>query len=192
MISITRQTLGDLLRRTARRHPGKLAVRCGRVDWTYAEFDAICEPCGGRTGRARRGVRRPCRHPGPQFARLCRRAVCAGPPGRRARADQFHAERRGSPPFILEHSGAKLLCVDAGLTALVAVRPVRAPPSSSFSGCLREDESTPEAGLLTFAGLLASTATPRLPARPAGIVMLAQIVYTSGTESRPEGGDAHA
>lgn len=37
-----RQTLGDLLRRTARRYPNRLAIRCGNVDWTYAQFDEAC------------------------------------------------------------------------------------------------------------------------------------------------------
>ena len=39
---IYRHTLGDLLRRTSARFPDKLAIRCGSVDWTYAEFDAVC------------------------------------------------------------------------------------------------------------------------------------------------------
>ena len=40
--SLNRQTLGDLLRRTAQRDPHKLAIRCGSSDWTYREFDDVC------------------------------------------------------------------------------------------------------------------------------------------------------
>ena len=40
--SLNRQTLGDLLRRTAQRDPHKLAIRCGSTDWTYREFDDVC------------------------------------------------------------------------------------------------------------------------------------------------------
>ena len=40
--SMNRQTLGDLLRPTARRDPHKLAPRCGSADWTYRELDDIC------------------------------------------------------------------------------------------------------------------------------------------------------
>ena len=37
--SISRQTLGDLLRRTRQRYPQKIAIRCGTTEWTYEEFD---------------------------------------------------------------------------------------------------------------------------------------------------------
>jgi len=40
--AIWRHTLGDLLRRTAARLPHKPAIRCGEVEWTYAEFDRVC------------------------------------------------------------------------------------------------------------------------------------------------------
>ena len=36
-----RQTLADLLRRSAARTPDKTAIICGETRWTYAEFDAI-------------------------------------------------------------------------------------------------------------------------------------------------------
>ena len=51
---LSRQTLGDLLRRTRQRFPNKLAIRCGDVDWTYAEFDDICDRLA--TGLAARGI----------------------------------------------------------------------------------------------------------------------------------------
>src|SRR5438132_6760906 len=50
----SRQTLGDLLRRTRLRHPNKLAIRCGDVEWTYAQFDDICNQLAG--GLASRSV----------------------------------------------------------------------------------------------------------------------------------------
>src|SRR3954467_6657402 len=39
-------SIGDLLRRAAGRDPGKLAVSCGHVSWTFAEMDAICNRLG--------------------------------------------------------------------------------------------------------------------------------------------------
>src|SRR4051794_41983399 len=39
-------SIGDLLRRAAGRDPGKLAVSCGNVSWTFAEMDAICNRLG--------------------------------------------------------------------------------------------------------------------------------------------------
>ena len=38
---VRRQTLADVLRRTAQRLPGKTAIVCGGTRWTYAEFDAL-------------------------------------------------------------------------------------------------------------------------------------------------------
>jgi fatty-acyl-CoA synthase len=35
-------SIGDLLRRSARRKPNKIALICGNVRWTFAELDAIC------------------------------------------------------------------------------------------------------------------------------------------------------
>ena len=55
MNSVTRrQTLADLLRRSAARTPNKLAVVCGETRWTYAEFDRISERMAA--GLAERGV----------------------------------------------------------------------------------------------------------------------------------------
>src|SRR5690606_19304879 len=47
-------TLGDLLRRTAARFPGKTAIVCGNVSWTYREFDTVCNRVAN--GLAARGI----------------------------------------------------------------------------------------------------------------------------------------
>ena len=52
--SITRQTLGDLLRRTAGRVPDKPAIVCGEVSWTFREFDTVVNRLAN--GLAARGV----------------------------------------------------------------------------------------------------------------------------------------
>lgn len=41
--SIHRQTLADLVRRSAARDPGKPAIACGGTRWTYAEFHDVCQ-----------------------------------------------------------------------------------------------------------------------------------------------------
>ena len=51
---VRRQTLGDLLRRSAARNPHKRAVICGDVSWTYAEFNAIVDRLAA--GLSQRGV----------------------------------------------------------------------------------------------------------------------------------------
>src|SRR5262249_23683543 len=39
---LRQHSLSDLLRRTARRVPGKLAITCGDGFWAYAGFDLVC------------------------------------------------------------------------------------------------------------------------------------------------------
>lgn len=180
---LTRQTLGDLLRRTARRHPDKPAIRCGRVDWSYGEFDRVCNRLAA--GLAQHGV-----EIGDRVAVLARNSHAFA-------ALRFAVARLGAvlvpinfmlnaeeARYILQHSGAQLLCVDSGLTELgraasesTAVRRLAWLPS--------EDESEPSAGLLHFDALLACGDEP--PRRELVGSMPAQIVYTSGTESRPKG-----
>ena len=42
-IHLARQhTIGDILRRTASRVPSKLAIQCGNTKWSYRQFDDIC------------------------------------------------------------------------------------------------------------------------------------------------------
>jgi len=38
---VRRQTLADLLRRTAARLPNKTAIRCGDTAWSWHEFDLV-------------------------------------------------------------------------------------------------------------------------------------------------------
>ena len=179
----SRQTLGDLLRRTARRFPEKLGIRCGSTDWTYAEFDGICNRLAA--GLAAHGVT-----VGDRVAVLARNSHAFA-------ALRFALARLGAvlvpinfmlnaeeANFILGHCGARLLCVDSGLTQLGR----HASRDTAVEGMLwlpSEGESAPETGLLSFDALLQFGDAPS----PCAIdgSMLAQIVYTSGTESRPKG-----
>src|SRR5262252_2652915 len=114
---IGRQSLGDLLRRTARRTPEKVAVACGDVNWTFAQFDALCTRLAA--GLAGIGVTK-----GERIAILARNshAFCAM---RFALARlgavlvpvnfMLNAEEVG---YILRHSGARVLAVDSGLAKL--------------------------------------------------------------------------
>ena len=179
----SRQTLGDLLRRTARRHPEKLAIRCGRVDWTYAQFDDVCNRLAA--GLIRQGV-----NIGDRVAVLARNShAFAALRFAVARVGavlvpinfMLNAEESG---FILEHSGARLLCVDSGLADLgrdaskgTMVKRLVWLPS--------EDDSEPGKDMLSFDELIEHA--EGAPDRELSGSLLAQIVYTSGTESRPKG-----
>src|SRR5262245_3172172 len=101
-------SIGDLLRRSAQREPGKLALSCGSVSWTFAEMDAVCNRLG--RGLLALGVKK-----GDRFAVLSRNSHAFA-------ALRFALARIGAVlvpinfmlnpdeiNFILKSSGAKLL-----------------------------------------------------------------------------------
>jgi len=52
---VRRQTLADLLRRTAAKMPTQPAIHCGDTAWTWREFDAVVSrlAAGGAAGVTR-------------------------------------------------------------------------------------------------------------------------------------------
>src|ERR1700687_488714 len=112
-----RQTLADLLRRSAARTPDKLAVVCGETRWTYAEFDRISERVAA--GLAERGVTRGTRvavlarnshaFVAMRFA-LARLGAVLVPINFMLKADEV--------AYILRHAGATMLATESGLAAL--------------------------------------------------------------------------
>jgi fatty-acyl-CoA synthase len=179
-----RQTLADLLRRSAKRHPRKTAIICGAVQWDYAEFDAVCSRVAA--GLQAHGIAK-----GDRVAVLSRNSHAFA-------ALRFALARIGAvlvpinfmlkaeeAAYILRHAGACLLATDSGLAALAreaagmesAVRDVLWLPS--------EEPSEPAPGMLRFDTLAESTAELREPELHGSDLL--QIVYTSGTESAPKG-----
>jgi fatty-acyl-CoA synthase len=177
-------SIGDLLRRSARREPDKPGLSCGDLKWTFAELDAICNRLG--RGLLGLGVRK-----GDRVAVLSRNSHAFA-------ALRFALARIGAVlvpinfmlnpdeiNFILKNSGARLLAAGPDF-----VEPARA---ASAGGCAvekliwlpGEDPATPPAGMTTFDDLLhadASFLEASVDSRD-----LAQIIYTSGTESLPKG-----
>ena len=178
----TRQTLGELLRRTRMRFPNKLAIRCGQTDWTYREFDDICDRLAG--GFAAQGV-----EIGDRVAVISRNSHAFA-------ALRFALARLGAvlvpinfmlnaheARFILQHSGARVVCVDSEFAPLARAAAVETEVSQRV-WLPSEEPVQPVPGLLTFDQMLARGDAP---ARELVGSMLAQIIYTSGTESRPKG-----
>jgi fatty-acyl-CoA synthase len=181
--SVRRQTIGDLLRRTRSRYPNKLAIRCGGIDWTYAEFDGVCNQLGG--GLAAHGIgagdrvaviaRNSHAYAALRFA-LARLGAILVPINFMLNADEAR--------YILQHSGAKMLCVDSSCAELG--RAASAATEVSETVWLPgEDPAEPAGGATPFDHLLRSGQAP--PACPIDGSAVAQIIYTSGTESRPKG-----
>lgn len=181
---IRRQTLGDLLRRSAARTPGKTAVICGDVSWTYAEFNAIVDRLAA--GLAARGIGK-----GERVAILARNSHAFA-------ALRFALARLGAVlvpinfmlkaeevAYILKHAGARLLATDSGLAALARAAKTLVPAVEELIWLPSEAPSERRTDMIDFAALAASTA--EVPAVAIDGTDLAQIVYTSGTESLPKG-----
>jgi fatty-acyl-CoA synthase len=189
MHSVTRrQTLADLLRRSAARTPNKPAVVCGETRWTYAEFDRISERVAA--GLAERGVAK-----GTRIAILARNSHAFV-------AMRFALARLGAVlvpinfmlkaeevAYILRHAGATMLATDSGLAALARAAIVLDTAVRDLIWLPSEHASAPKAesnadmiGFDALAGCEKAPPDPELSGAD-----LAQIVYTSGTESSPKG-----
>ncbi len=181
---VRRQTLADLLRRTAARLPNKLAVHCGDTRWTYAEFDALVSRLAA--GLAQRGIRH-----GDKVAVLARNSHGFA-------AIRFALARLGAVlvpinfmlkadevAYILRHAGAKTLATDSGLAELARAAAALDTQVQDLIWLPSEDPSEPVDGMASFHELAACT--DALPDTPLQSTDLLQIVYTSGTESSPKG-----
>lgn len=189
------QTIADLLQRTARRYPDKLAIACGETSWRYAEFDALCSRlAAGLDGQgigpgSRVGVLSRNSHAfaALRFA-LARLGAVLVPINFMLKADEV--------AYILRHAGLETLAVDAGLAELGQQAASLDTRIRRFIGLPGETTAEPAGdgrGQLGGKPILAfsTLAAAKAPAGPAPWTVatsdLAQIVYTSGTESLPKG-----
>ncbi|MBL6751426.1 MAG: acyl-CoA synthetase [Nevskia sp.] len=185
MDTLSRQhTLGDLLRRSARRFGERLAIQCGDVAWTYAEFDRLCNRLAH--GFAARGV-----GAGDRVAILARNSHAFA-------AVRFALARLGAvlvpvnfmlkeqeAAYILRHAGARLLCVDSALAELGRQAARLDTRVREMVWLPAEEPGAPEPGMVPFEALLAADDAP--PTAEVDARAPAQIIYTSGTESLPKG-----
>lgn len=183
--SIRRQTLFDLLHRSAVRTPRKLAIVCGGTRWTYAEFEQIVLRLA--VGLAGRGVGK-----GTRVAILARNSHAFA-------ALRFALARLGAVlvpvnfmlkadevAYILRHAGAELLATDTGLAALARAAAALDTAVRELIWMPGEDAGEPEAGMTRFDDLAAGDAAMLIEPDLDGSDLL-QIVYTSGTEAAPKG-----
>ncbi|MFM7026873.1 MAG: AMP-binding protein, partial [Limnohabitans sp.] len=181
---VRRQTIADALRRTALRLPGKTGIVCGGTRWTYAEFDALVSRLAA--GLASIGVAE-----GDKVAVLARNSHGFA-------ALRFALARRGAVmvpinfmlkadevAYILRHAGARTLATDSGLAELAQAAARLDTQVTQFVWLPSEDPSVPVAGMHGFDALAACQDAP--PELQLTSTDVAQIVYTSGTESSPKG-----
>ena len=181
---IHRQTLADVLHRSAARFPHKLAIVCGQTRWTYAEFDRISERVAA--GLAQHGIAK-----GARVAILARNSHAFA-------ALRFALARLGAvlvpinfmlkpdeAAYILRHAGATMLATDSELAPVARAAAAQDTAVRDFVWLPSEDASVPEADMLGFEALAGSEAA--LPDVALNGNDVLQIVYTSGTESAPKG-----
>ena len=186
---LRRQTLADLLHRSAKRFPNKTAIICGDTAWTYATFDAVCNRLA--TGLAARGVGK-----GTRVAILSRNSHAFA-------ALRFALARLGAvlvpinfmlkaeeAAFILRHAGAEMLATDSGLAEVARAASALDTKVRELVWLPSEEKTTPAPGMIAFDELLSNSTEP--PQVGLSDNDLAQIVYTSGTESAAERHHAHA
>jgi fatty-acyl-CoA synthase len=181
---VRRQTIADALHRTARRLSAKTAIVCGSTTWSYAEFNALVSRLAA--GLHGIGVKQ-----GDKVAVLARNSHGFA-------ALRFALARRGAVlvpinfmlraeevAYILRHAGAKTLATDSGLAELAHAAVKLDTQVAQTIWLPSEQPSDPVPGMHTFDELAACT--DPLPEVTLGSNDLAQIVYTSGTESMPKG-----
>ena len=181
---VRRQTIADALRRTAQRLPAKTGIVCGATSWSYAEFDALVTRLAA--GLVRIGVAE-----GDRVAVLARNSHGFA-------ALRFALARRGAVmvpinfmlkadevAYILRHAGAKTLATDSGLAELAQTAAELDTQVTQFIWLPSEEPNQPVIGMHDFDTLAACP--DALPELRLNSTDVAQIVYTSGTESSPKG-----
>ena len=182
--TIRRQTLSEVLRRTALRMPEKMAIACGDTRWTYAEFDALVSRLAsglhsqgiGTADRVAVLARNSHGFAALRFA-LARLGAVLVPINFMLKAEEV--------AYILRHAGAQTLATDSGMAGLAGAAAALDTQVKQFLWIPSEEPAQPQAGMLNFNQLAACTDS--LPEIELQSTDLAQIVYTSGTESSPKG-----
>ena len=182
--AVRRQTIADALHRTACRLPAKTAIVCGTTEWTYAEFDALVSRLAAGLNRIGVGegdkvavlARNSHGFAALRFA-LARRGAVLVPINFMLKADEV--------AYILRHAGARTMATDSGLAALARDAAALDTQVQQFIWLPSEDPTEPVEGMHRFDDL-AACGDP-LPTVHVQSGDLAQIVYTSGTESMPKG-----
>lgn len=177
------QSLSLMLRRSAARHGSKAALVFGDQCWSYSTFDTIVDELAA--GLDDLGVTK-----GDRVAILARNSNAF-------LAIRFAVARIGAVlvpvnvmlgasdiAYILDHSGARILFADAALVELG--RQAAAAAGGRIEGFFLVEGEGAEA-----TGAIARWSSLRIPGATiddrADADDLLQIIYTSGTESRPKG-----
>ncbi|HXE46966.1 MAG TPA: AMP-binding protein, partial [Ramlibacter sp.] len=147
--AIRRQTIADLLHRSAMRYPAKTGLECGDTRWTFAQFDAVCDRVAA--GLSRLGVGKASR-----VAVLARNSHAFA-------ALRFALARLGAVlvpinfmlkaeevAYILKHAGAQMLATDSGLADTARAAAALGTAVKQFVCLPSEEPSQPVSGMTSF------------------------------------------
>lgn len=189
-----RQTIADLLHRSARRFPDKAAVVEGAGTPERRRTFAELEADANRLAHAliERGVR-----PGDRIALLSRnglpyvQAIFGVAKAGAVLVPINFMLRGGEVGYVLQHSGAVGLLVQEELLPVAeeAIGVADAAGRLKLRAVLGADDLTAPDGWASFPALVGATADGN-PGEPEIVIASdapAQVMYTSGTESRPKG-----
>lgn len=179
-----RHTLADLVHRSACRFPERLAIQCGDARWTYAELNDVVGCLAGALYA--QGVRK-----GDRVAVLAKNSHAFV--ALRFALAKFGAIlvpinfmlKTDEVAYILSHSGARWVATDTELAPLARAAAEQGTDVETFLWLPSEYTSKACTGMLSFEALIKQNAV--LPAVEVNGADVAQIVYTSGTESAPKG-----
>lgn len=174
MTPVRSSTVADILRRSAARHPGRIALRFGSREWTYEELDsAVTRAAAHLLSLGLEHGDRVAAYGRNSDAFLIGFLACA-------RAGLVHVPVNynltgDELSYLLEQSGSRAVLADPALAPNVttsAARPGRLVPLRDAEGSLLDAATTGEIPALDVA--VADTD-------------LVQLLYTSGTTARPKG-----
>ena len=182
---LQRGGLGNLLRRTAARTPTQPALRFGETRYSYAELDTACDRAANALSA--RGVGRGDRvallsHNNDAFVVLqfavARLGAILTPINFMLVADEV--------AWIVDHCAARVLVVEDALVATAEAALDRAGHAPDLLGVIGAAPAGAARGWEAVSGwMLHADATP--PTTTVGDDEPIQLMYTSGTESRPKG-----
>ena len=181
-----RHALGDLLHRSARRYPGKLAVVDGDLRATFADFEVAVNRMSNAL--AGRGLAKGDRlallsHNCWQFAVLAfataRLGVVLVPVNFMLTADEV--------AYILQHSGARAIVAEDALAPTAAKALEIAGVPDAVRGWIALSGAAPAAGWEDVDGWWRTGEATGLPDVDVADDDPLRLMYTSGTESRPKG-----
>jgi fatty-acyl-CoA synthase len=179
-LALRQQSLGTMLRRSALRHKDRVAIICGETTWSYAELDMLADRLGN--GLRAKGIGK-----GDRVAIVARNSHAF-------MAVRFAVARIGAvlvpinfmlsiedTRYILDHSGAALLLLDA--TTLKIGLEAWSGAADAVYG-LPGEHAGPPAEVASWDALMGDEGEAEDPVESEDLL---QIIYTSGTESKPKG-----